>query len=257
MTEFEQVLEECLRDLEQGASTLDECLARHPGHAAQLGPILLAAARLEQGREVRPSAAFKARTRLRLTQHMQAHPRKRARFNSTSMRFAASLAAILLALLVTGTAYAQDALPGDVFYSWKLASESTWRAFSTDHVRTDLAIANRRINEMNAVSDDPLLSAEALKGYHEVVARLESELGPETLKSILPAIEPGEQLEESTSTPIPLFTPTPSPSPSDEVDDIVTPQPGSTNVPPPALPKILPTRVRKLIPTIQIPPPIR
>ena len=63
MTEFEQVLDECLDDLEQGASKVDECLARHPKHAAQLKPILLLAEGLEQGRAVEPSPAFKARTR--------------------------------------------------------------------------------------------------------------------------------------------------------------------------------------------------
>ena len=38
--EFEQVLEQCLDDLEGGASTVDECLRRHSEHAAQLQPVL-------------------------------------------------------------------------------------------------------------------------------------------------------------------------------------------------------------------------
>src|SRR6185295_15241078 len=120
MTDFERIVEECLDDLEQGVSNVDECLARHPNYAPQLEPILLTAARLEQGRAVQPSAAFKARARVKLTQHMQAYPRKRAWFSFTWGRLATNLAIVVLTLfVVTGTVYAQGALPGDTLYDWK------------------------------------------------------------------------------------------------------------------------------------------
>src|SRR6185503_7899046 len=160
MTEFEQVLDECLYDLEQGASNVDECLARHPGHAAQLKPVLLIADRFEQGLAIEPSPAFRARARARLTLHMQAYPRRKSsRSGFAFWRLVTSLAMLLLALLATGTVYAQGALPGDLFYGWKLTSENAWRAVSPDPVHTDLTIANRRIDEMNAVASDPVRSA--------------------------------------------------------------------------------------------------
>src|SRR5574341_2580908 len=115
MTEFEQVLEQCLGDLEGGATSVDQCLARHPEHAAHLKPILSIAAGLAQGRTLEPSAAFKARARAKLTLHMQAHPHKTARSGFAFWRLAASLAMITLALLAAGTTYAQSALPGDLF----------------------------------------------------------------------------------------------------------------------------------------------
>ncbi len=61
MTEFELVLQECLRDLDQGVSNVEECLQRHPTFAPDLEPILLTSAYLAQGREARLSPAFKAR----------------------------------------------------------------------------------------------------------------------------------------------------------------------------------------------------
>src|SRR5262245_35313147 len=98
MTEFEQVLEQCLDDLEQGASNVGECLARHPQHAAQLKPILLTATLFEQGRTIEPSPAFKARARAKLTLHMQAHPRLRTTSAGFAFwRLATSLAMIVLA----------------------------------------------------------------------------------------------------------------------------------------------------------------
>jgi len=246
MTDFEQILEECLDDLEQGASSVDECLTRHPKHAAQLEPILLTAGRVAEGQAVRPSAAFKARARAKLTQHMQVHPRKRVWFNFSMLRLATNLAIVMLALLVTGTAYAQGALPGDMLYAWKLNSELVWRAISSDPIQTDIAIANRRIAEMNAVADDPIRMAEAWKGYQEVRTRLESELDAETLEQILPVIEVEQEPVDEPTLPI---IPTPL------LNITVTPQPESTALPLPTI-SIPATSLPKIEPTIQIPLPI-
>lgn len=248
MTDFDQILDACLDELASGASTLDECLIRYPEHAAQLKPLLWTAVRLEKGRSLQTSAAFKARARAKLTQHMQAYPRKKMR-NAPFMfwKFATGLAAILLALLITGTAYAQSALPGDSFYAWKLTSERIWREVSPDPVRTDIGIANRRINEMNQFADDPVRRAEAMEGYLEVVTRLKSELDAETLKLILPFIE--TQQEPFDESQQPALTPTVP------VTETPTQQPENTLVPMPLPNPDFP--LPKIIPTIQIPPPTR
>lgn len=248
MTDFDLILETCLDDLASGASTLDECLIRHPEQAAQLEPLLSAAVQLGRGREVKPSAAFKARARANLTMHMQEHPRAKGRAGFPFWRLAAAFAVVMLALLATGTAYAQGALPGDPFYGWKRTSEYAWRAVSSSPANVDLIIANRRIDEMNAVSDDPVRKAEALEGYHEVVDRLKSEVDAETLERILPKIEiePGPEKKPTPVIPTPI------------VDITITPHPESTPVPLPAPPKVQPTKSKpKVIPTIEIPPPIR
>lgn len=242
MSDLDQILDQCLTDIASGASTLDDCLTRHPEHAAQLGPLLAAATRLRADGEVHPSAAFKARARAKLTLHMQSHPRRKPRTSFAFRRLAAGFAAVLLALLVTGTVYAQGALPGDSLYSWKLVSERAWRIVSSDVVGTDLLIANRRINEMNVTVNNPAHWSRALEGYKEVRTRLESELDSQTLESILPPIDSFYYPEQAT--PIPAESATPF---------IEDPEIVATSVPPDKQP----TKKPKIVPTINIPPPFR
>jgi hypothetical protein len=273
MTEFEKALQECLRDLEQSNSNVDECLHRYPKYAQQLEPVLLTSAYLQRGREARPSVGFKARVRTRLIRQMYARPRRRPRSNFMFMRFAGSLAAVTLALLVAGTVYAQSALPGNAFYSWKLASEQVWRSVSPDPIGTDLAIAERRLNELITVSNDPALYSQALKAYIEVTDRLKSETSAENEARIVTVLNAQSQKlnqldilpEQPDQGIIPqLDEPSPTPTPAATALPVLkTPQ-----VDPTHLPEIIPTiqvpspRVPviqdppKLVPTIEIPPPI-
>jgi hypothetical protein len=268
MTEFEKVLAECLRELEQGVSSVDECLRRYPGHALQLEPVLLTVAYLQHGREARPSAAFNARVRAKLIQGMQTHPQKTISFDFMFMRPAASLLVIVLAFVITGTAYAQSALPGDTFYAWKLASENTWRAVSPDPVKTDLALANRRVDELIAVRDDPALHAEALQGYLEVTARLKSEMNAENEARILPALEsqieelndagiPVPQLDQNVPPQLgePLPTPVETRLPVPEIPQVNPTSPAPTEPALlPELPPVIPTELPNIVPTVQAPP---
>lgn len=281
MTEFEEILQECLQDLERGRSSMDECLNRHPQYARQLEPILLASASLQQAGQARVSEAFKARVRARLIEQMHEHPRRPARSSFPFMRLAVGLAVVLFALLATGTAYAQSALPGDSLYAWKLTSERAWRALSPDPVGTDLAIAARRVEELSAVREDPALYAQTLDAYLEVTSRLRSELGPDeervarflsaldaqveqlTLSGSLPdesdqqaGPAAGEPTSTATATPQPLLqtpeaisTALPSLAPTLELSEPTVQAPA----------EILPTiqKPPRIVPTIEIPPPIR
>ena len=277
MTEFENILEQCLVDLEGGASNVDECIRRYPGFAQQLEPVLLTHTALERVGEARPSAAFKARVRAKLTQQMQAHPRKSRGFNFAFMRLATNLAVIVLALLAAGTAYAQSALPGDAFYEWKLASENAWRAVSSDPVRTDLAIADRRMNELIAVGNDPVLQARVLKAYLEVATRLKSEMNGKNEVLILQTLNSQvEELNES-GVPVPqiideemlppvdeilptLVSPIGTLLPVTEIPQVNPTLPTSTPSAPEVIPPVLtqlppvnPTDLPQVIPTIQVP----
>ncbi|MBI5839839.1 MAG: hypothetical protein HZB19_07030 [Chloroflexi bacterium] len=174
MNEFDFILDEYVEQVTSGASTLDKCLARHPGQAAQLKPLLQAALRLERGRAVAPSPAFKARARAQLTEHMKAHPRhKHGKFSL--WRIAIGMAAIFLAFLMTGTTFAQSALPGDRLYDWKLNSEDIWRAISLDPLGTDLDFSNRRVLEIVAVSSDEDRRVRALEEYKILLTKFEAE----------------------------------------------------------------------------------
>ncbi len=270
MTPLEKVLQECLRDLEEGTSTVEECLSRHPEYAAQLRPILLASTYLVGAREVQVSAEFKARVRAKVMQEVRAHPRRPVRSASMFMRLSIGLMAIALTLLATGTAYAQGTLPGSAFYSWKLASEDAWRAVSFDPVGTDLEIAARRADELIAVSGNRALYPQALKTYLETADRLKSEANEDNKARILSMLDSqvrrlsrsGITLPLSGKEVVPLSVPTATPLPTPLLTS-PTPQPSSTplsratsTAPAPTQAPSTSDAPPKIVPTLHSPPAI-
>jgi hypothetical protein len=270
MTEFEKVLQDCLLTLESGDSTVTECLSHYPNHALQLEAILLTSLDLEHGRDVRPSAAFKARVRARLTQEMRAHPRNSMRWIFMVPRLATSFAVILLALLMVGTVYAQSVLPGNAFYHWKLASENIWRLISPDSVGADLAIADRRADELISIGNNSVYRSQVLHAYWDAVTKLKSEMSDENEARIQSALD--SQLEELNQSDIsvpplqpmiqPTLQPTIVPDPSEHTTTSTTiPQVNPTLAVPTtnsvdvqkAVP-VISTRLPKIVPTVQVPP---
>jgi hypothetical protein len=258
MTEFEKALQECLRDLERGASDVEACLRRYPGYASELEPILQTTAYLGRAREANLSSPFRGRVRTKLIRHMQAHPRRTARpgfpfvhRTATPVRLATGFAALLLAFLAAGTVYAQSALPGEVFYAWKLRSESAWRAVSPDPIETDLILAGRRVDELVAVSKDPLLYEQTLNAYLDIVDRLKTEADAESEARI--SAELNAQMEELNRSGIGL------PQPGEEIPPLepptLAPPTTPTAVPLPILktPLVEPTRLPQIVPTVQVP----
>jgi len=65
MSEFEAVLQACLDAIAAGESDVEQCLRRHPQHAAALRPHLLAAASLRGAYHVEPSEEFVSASRER------------------------------------------------------------------------------------------------------------------------------------------------------------------------------------------------
>lgn len=173
MNDFESVFEESWSQLESGESTLDEVLARHPEHGAQLGPLLHAASKLASVKDVAPSPVFRSRTRTQLNTHMRENPQLK-RVSPVFWRLTITLVTIVLAFVVTGTVFAQRALPGDTFYGWKLRSESAWRVVSPDRLGTDLTLSNRRISELVALSGDDVRRTRAVENYQKLLIRFHS-----------------------------------------------------------------------------------
>jgi len=81
----------------------------------------------------------------------------------------------VVALLMTSTAFAQDALPGESLYNWKLASETLWRAVTVDPLGTDLKLSDRRVSEYMAVSSDEQRRMKVLLGYNKLLVRFRNE----------------------------------------------------------------------------------
>jgi hypothetical protein len=241
MSDFELVLDECLTQLASGASSLDEILARHPEHAAQLSPLLQAALRFDVAQNVQPSPAFKARARGQLTNYMKVHPRRRSWAMIPIWRVALSAAVLAIAFLITSTAFAQSALPAQALYAWKLSSETVWRTLAPDSVAVDLILADRRVDEMIAVAGNPVGEAQALNGYLEVLARLKYEKDAQNGVQILQSLKSQQAKLSQSGISVP------------ELNQIFVPSSLK-----PSLPTIVPTNISpllpKTLPTVKIPP---
>ena len=84
MKRFDRALEDCLQRIVNG-ETLESCLRRYPQYAGELTPLLRTALELKEGANIRPTEAFKERSRDRLAAYMQSRP-SGTRFQSQPRR---------------------------------------------------------------------------------------------------------------------------------------------------------------------------
>ena len=79
MNEFDVILEECIDLIASGEVSLEECLSSYPEYAAQLEPILITVSCLqEEGRELVPPPALRARIRGELDHAMKENSKRKA-----------------------------------------------------------------------------------------------------------------------------------------------------------------------------------
>ncbi|HSB00811.1 MAG TPA: hypothetical protein VLE49_09180 [Anaerolineales bacterium] len=185
--DLETILDSCLYQIEEGESSIDECLRRYPEHASELKPLLQAATKLARGREVVPDPSYKARARTQLNVYMQQHPQRR-RVSPLFWRFSIVAVTVLTLFLVSGTAFAQGALPGDAFYSWKLTSEDVWRLTSSDPLGVDITLSNRRVSELVSVSGDQARRARAVENYQKMLVKFNAEQDQKKRERVLPIL---------------------------------------------------------------------
>ena len=172
---FRRILEDCWMKITTHASTLDECLKRHPEFVSQLKPLLETALLLELGRDVKPLPTFQTYTHDALIQYLRTRSRRsRVMVTPALRRTALTFAMLVAAFLVTGTAYAQSAMPGEPFYAWKRTSELVLHALSPNSVATDIMLTERRLVEWIAVEDNPALSDRAMNDYQTSLSELKS-----------------------------------------------------------------------------------
>jgi hypothetical protein len=200
MKSYQLILEECLTALANDTATVEECLARYPEYAEELKPLLKTVRVLKLGRSVKPSLAFKAYSRVYLTQHLRLNPHHSQRMR-LSWQIVTTLAMLVATLFVTGTVHAQTVLPGDNFYPWKRASEEIWRALSINPVGADIILSERRLNEWVTVADDPKLSGEAMVDYFGELDRLKQGDNLETHKYIAPVIQTHHEILDQAGLP--------------------------------------------------------
>jgi hypothetical protein len=201
--ELETILDICVSQIEEGDATIEECLALYPDQAPELEPLLKAATKLSQAREVIPTPAFKARTRAQLSIYMQQNP-QRKRLSPVLWRFAIAMATVLLVFLATGTSFAQQALPGDRLYDWKLTSENIWRMTSNDQLGVDITLANRRVHELVVMPNDRLRQVRALNSYEKLLVEFNQSHNEKDRARLLPVLTAHHEALIDAGVDIPL-----------------------------------------------------
>ena len=200
--ELETILDTCLYQIEAGESNIEACLARYPDHAEELKPLLMAATRLARAREVVPDPSYKARARTQLNVYMQQHPQRR-RVSPIFWRFSIALATVMLLFVASGTAFAQTALPGDAFYTWKLTSENVWRFTSSDPLGVDITLSNRRVDELMTVSGDQIRRERAVENYEKLLIKFNAEQDEEKRERILPILRAQQEALKKAGVSVP------------------------------------------------------
>ena len=177
MTTIEDILAQCLTDLEQGSS-VEDCLARYPKHRDELEPLLRVAQQVRSAPDVGPSPAFRQTARARIVrrirdrestgqhQRVPGHAGLLARLMSSIRiptpvrRFAVPAMAAITVILLLGTlgvgaVYASaGSLPGDSLYPVKLAGERVRLALAfsdSGEAKLHLRLASERLEEAAAV----------------------------------------------------------------------------------------------------------
>jgi len=188
---IEDILAECIEDVKAGRCSVEDCLAKYPSISKELEPLLRLALEIREPPEVKPSPAFRVRTRVQLMEQIHAKPAVtkwrwfrysgqmkpipyKRRFNMVGI-----IVAIVLAVsaLGGGTVYAsQDSLPGDALYPVKLGTEQARLVLTPNpegKAHLLITFAAERIDEIKVVLE--IKGVEA-KGLDVAQSRLQAHL---------------------------------------------------------------------------------
>ena len=181
-----EILDRCLRRVQTGQATIDECVSENSIQAETLEPLLrLAAATHAQLAVEGPSQAFLTHSPKRVLNVVGARlrrsaPARRPRFawrRQPAFRLAGALVALVLLLGTAGVASAStEALPGDSLYGVKRGLERAALAISlgpAGDAELLLEQANRRIAEVEELVHRGRGGdiGPALEGYEHAVKR--------------------------------------------------------------------------------------
>jgi hypothetical protein len=184
-----QVLDECLRGIESGQVTVEDCLRLHPEFRDSLGPLLALAVQTQQGlAPAAPSGVVRDQIEARLLNRLHKETASGLRTPPPSIRRAwsrrpafalASLSLVLSLLVLTaGVAYASaEALPGDLLYTVKQGLEQARLAISTTpegDTALLVSFADERLAEAEALAAAGRLAdlELALQGYEREITAL-------------------------------------------------------------------------------------
>jgi hypothetical protein len=195
--ELQQILEDCLELLEQGAS-IEDCLNKYPADAGELKSLLNIAQRSRRSLHYAIPRDAKARIRTRIMTHYdrQHWPRgQKTPIWSLLRRWAYVTIFVLTFLIVAGVGLnvaSANAVPGDTLYPVKRSFEEIQIAFSLSDMakaETHVRLAERRINEIV-----------------ELARKGESEYIPGLVSEVTANLERSEQYASVSDADLSLFT---------------------------------------------------
>ena len=153
----EEILANCIEEIRDGKSTIEDCVKRYPHLGNELRSLLEIAACLKPD-EVSPSAQFKERAKMHLFDEAQPAPIKVTqpvwKWYRTPSKILAPVSIAMLIFVIAGgsTVYAsQSSLPGDTLYPVKTGIENLQLAITTSPaLKADLYLkfTQRRIDEV-------------------------------------------------------------------------------------------------------------
>lgn len=220
--EFDNILEECLERLLIGSETLENCLARYPGLASELKPLLETALVAKRAATLQPRPEFKAQARYQFrTALQQIKPKKKAFTWLWQPRWA-TVAAVALALILAGggtVTASSGSLPNQPLYPVKLATEQVQLRLARSNVtKAELyaRLADRRVAEMERLANriKPGVKPEAIE---QATQRLDNYLERITVLAAAQRVAP------TLKAPVPAPAPTPPPGEGENKEKLVSP----------------------------------
>jgi hypothetical protein len=189
MTDFAEILDRCVADVQQGQATLASCLAQYPQYADQLATLLPIAEQLP----AMPAASLSTEKR----QSIQAQLLKRVTERQAERpgrviakpallvwrRLLPAVFAVMVILSLAGwgvTSASAASVPGDALYPVKRLSEQVAVALAPAEGRPDLhvTLARRRLAEYESLSArgeiEPTLIVEAAIEIDTALSQVES-----------------------------------------------------------------------------------
>ena len=258
-SEFENILDECLERMIKG-ETVEDCLARHPEHAAELEPLLRTALETREAIAVTPRPEFRQRAGNEFQAAVRdMQPQGSGGFFKRQISWIAPVAIVIGLLMVgSGTVLAANSsLPDEPLYRVKLSTESVQLAFTPSSLgKAELyaRFADRRVAEIVKMAEKGEVeqvekTTERMNNQMIAMANLAGPPGvaaTATLQAPVPAT--AETAPKALSRPATAPTPAPLPAPAAAPAPVPAPEPTQTEEETPSLTQVP-------APVIEVPPP--
>jgi hypothetical protein len=263
LTNPHEIFEECLRAVQEGSASVEECAERHPQFAA-LGALLHQALALRSLSAEKLPAAQRSALESRLRAAYALHNRRPVRWAGRLLA-AAALIGILFGISALLAAFAAPSVPGDLLYGYKRGIENLTETLGGTSAALLDERARERLREIEivAVRDaavTPALLEETAQSVQRALSALPEGEGRDSLRArslrtfqfvaqvspssaaaalqIAQALLPTPAPTQGAVAVQPSATPSPLPPTFTPVPPSLTPSP--TAVPPSATPSPLP-----------------